>query len=44
MQPSLLRVHDTDVVADALRHCGGYIVIATEAKVAADKKAKTTPG
>lgn len=40
----ILSASDTDVVANALRHCGGYIVIATEAKVAADKKAKTTPG
>jgi chemotaxis regulatin CheY-phosphate phosphatase CheZ len=40
----ILNANDTDVVADALRHCGGYIVIATEAKVAADKKAKTTSG
>jgi hypothetical protein len=29
---------DTNVVADALRHCGGFIVIATDAKIAADKK------
>jgi hypothetical protein len=41
---SIKGMNDTDVVADALRHCGGYIVIATDAKVAADKKAKTSPG
>jgi hypothetical protein len=41
---SIKGMNDTDVVADALRHCGGYIVIAKEAKVSADKKAKTTPG
>jgi hypothetical protein len=35
---------DTWVVTDALRHCGGFIVVAAEAKVAADKKAKKTPG
>jgi hypothetical protein len=29
---------DTNVVADALRHCGGFIVIATDAKIAEDKK------
>ena len=40
----ILAMDDTDVVANALRHCGGRIVIATEAKVAADKEPKTTPG
>ncbi|MBR1236188.1 hypothetical protein [Bradyrhizobium sp. AUGA SZCCT0182] len=41
---SIKQMDDTQVVTDALHHCGGYIVIATEAKVAADKKAKTKPG
>ena len=31
---------DTRMVTDALYHCGSYIVIATDAKVAADKKQK----
>lgn len=34
----ILNMNDADVVANALRDCGGYIVIATDAKVAADKK------
>jgi len=38
---SILRVDDTEVVTDALRHCGGYIVVAAEAKQAADKQSKT---
>lgn len=29
---------DTDVVTKALRHCGGFIVVATGAKIAANKK------
>jgi hypothetical protein len=29
---------DTNVVTDAIRHCGGYIVVATDAKIEADKK------
>ncbi|UGY17987.1 hypothetical protein HAP48_0011450 [Bradyrhizobium septentrionale] len=37
-------MNDTELVTDAIRHCGSYIVIATYAKGAADKKAKTTPG
>jgi hypothetical protein len=37
----ILNSNDTDVVANALRHCGGYIVIATDAKVAANKKNET---
>ncbi|MFK4721033.1 hypothetical protein ABIE89_002133 [Bradyrhizobium niftali] len=36
-QQEILNSNDTDVVANALRHCGGYIVIATDAKVAANK-------
>lgn len=39
----ILDGNDTDVVANALRDCGGYILIATDAKVATNKKAKTTP-
>lgn len=38
----ILNGKDTDVVADALRHCGGYLVVATGAKVDADRKAKST--
>ena len=41
---ALQEANDTEVVTDALRHCGGYDVIATEAKIAADKKARTKPG
>lgn len=41
---SIKGLNDTDLVTDAIRDCGGYIVIATDAKGAADKKAKTTPG
>jgi hypothetical protein len=41
---SIKGLNDTEVVIDAIRHCGGYIVVATDAKGAADKKAKTTPG
>jgi hypothetical protein len=29
---------DTNVVTDAIRHCGGYIAVAIDAKVEADKK------
>ncbi|WP_257170815.1 hypothetical protein [Bradyrhizobium sp. SRS-191] len=36
----ILGMNDTDVVANALRDCGGYLVIATDAKIAADKKNK----
>lgn len=41
---SIKDMNDTEVVIDAIRHCGSYIVIATDAKEAADKKAKTTRG
>lgn len=41
---SIKAMDDTNVETDAIRHCGGYIVTATDAKVAADKKVKTKPG
>lgn len=41
---SIKGMDDTRLVIDALHHCGGLIVIATDATVAADKKAKATPG
>ncbi|MGY3591458.1 hypothetical protein ACVIGB_008963 [Bradyrhizobium sp. USDA 4341] len=41
---SIKEMNDTEVVIDAIRDCGGYIVVATDAKGAIDKKAKTMPG
>ena len=38
---SIKEMDDTNLVTDAIRHCGGHIVVATEAKVEAHKKKGT---
>jgi hypothetical protein len=41
---SIRDMTDTQTVTSAIYHCGSHIVVATEAKLAADKKAKTKLG